>query len=84
MLKTKTKITKKSTIKKTAEPIKSAKVSSDRFHWRNFEYLNRFMTERAKVLPRKRTGLSPKNQRQLARAIKHARYLGLLPYQAEI
>jgi small subunit ribosomal protein S18 len=55
-----------------------------RYDWRNYEELKHFMTERAKILPRKRTGLSPKNQRKLAKAIKHARHLGLLPYKAEI
>lgn len=42
--------------------------------------LKRFLTERGKVLPRRMTGLSAKQQRQLAIAIKRARHLALLPY----
>lgn len=42
--------------------------------------LKRFLTERGKVLPRRITGLSAKQQRQVALAIKRARHLALLPY----
>lgn len=42
--------------------------------------LKRFLTERGKVLPRRMTGLSAKQQRQISLAIKRARHLALLPY----
>lgn len=42
--------------------------------------LKRFLTERGKVLPRRMTGLSAKQQRQVSLAIKRARHLALLPY----
>lgn len=42
--------------------------------------LQRFLTERGKILPRRATGLSAKQQRQVARAIKRARQIALLPY----
>jgi small subunit ribosomal protein S18 len=42
--------------------------------------LKRFLTERGKILPRRITGLSAKQQRQVALAIKRARHLALLPY----
>ncbi len=42
--------------------------------------LSRFITERGKVLPRRQTGLSAKQQRALTREIKRARELALLPY----
>lgn len=42
--------------------------------------LKRFLTERGKVLPRRITGLSAKQQRQISLAIKRARHLALLPY----
>lgn len=42
--------------------------------------LKRFLTERGKVLPRRITGLSAKQQRAVALAIKRARHLALLPY----
>lgn len=42
--------------------------------------LKRYLTERGKVLPRRMTGLSAHQQRQVSLAIKRARHLGLLPY----
>jgi small subunit ribosomal protein S18 len=42
--------------------------------------LKRFLTERGKILPRRITGLSAKQQRSVALAIKRARHLALLPY----
>lgn len=42
--------------------------------------LKKFLTERGKILPRRITGLSAKQQRQIALAIKRARHLALLPY----
>ncbi len=42
--------------------------------------LKRFLTERGKVLPRRITGLSAKQQRSVSLAIKRARHLALLPY----
>ena len=42
--------------------------------------LKRFLTERGKILPRRITGLSAKQQRSVALAIKRARHLALLPH----
>ena len=42
--------------------------------------LKKFLTERGKVLPRRITGLSAKQQRDVSLAIKRARHLALLPY----
>lgn len=44
------------------------------------EILSKFLSDRGKILPRSRTGLSAKNQRKLTRAVKHARHLALLPF----
>jgi small subunit ribosomal protein S18 len=43
------------------------------------EILRRFVTEKGKILPRRITGTSAKNQRRLIREIKRARALALLP-----
>ncbi len=43
------------------------------------EILRRFVTDSGKILPRRITGTSAKNQRRLIREIKRARYLALLP-----
>jgi len=48
--------------------------------YRQSELLSRFMTNWAKIKPASLTGVCAKHQRQLAIAIKRARYLGLLPY----
>lgn len=42
--------------------------------------LRRFITDRGKVLPSSKTGVSSKNQRKLSAEIKKARYMALLPY----
>jgi len=42
--------------------------------------LRKFVSERGKILPRRRTGTCAKYQRPLAKAIKQARYMALLPY----
>jgi small subunit ribosomal protein S18 len=42
--------------------------------------LLRYVSERGKIVPSRITAVSAKKQRELANAIKRARYLGLLPY----
>ena len=42
--------------------------------------LQRFVSERGKIVPSRITAVSAKKQRELAQAIKRARFLGLLPY----
>lgn len=42
--------------------------------------LSRFITETGKVLPSRLTGATARHQRQLAKAIKKARFLALIPY----
>ena len=48
--------------------------------YKDVRRLQRFLTERGKILPRRATGLTAKQQRQVARAIKLARQVALLPY----
>lgn len=42
--------------------------------------LSRFTTERGKILPARLSGMCARHQRQLAAAVKRARYLALMPY----
>jgi len=68
-------------------PVKEKKIvtkTRQKFTYKNYEYLATFMSDRAKIIGRKRTGLSAKEQRKLALAVKHARHLGLLPYKMNI
>ena len=51
--------------------------------YKDVEFMQRFINEQGKLLPRRVTGISAKRQRQLTRAIKRARHLALLPYVAD-
>jgi len=48
--------------------------------YKDLEALKKFINPHGRILSRKRTGLCAKHQRQLATAIKRARFLALLPY----
>jgi small subunit ribosomal protein S18 len=48
--------------------------------WKDPNLLSRFVTERGKIVPRRVSGVTSANQRKLAKAIKRARHMGLLPY----
>jgi small subunit ribosomal protein S18 len=48
--------------------------------YKDDKLLSRFLTERGKIMPRRLTGVTARHQRQIAIAIKRARYLALLPY----
>jgi small subunit ribosomal protein S18 len=51
--------------------------------YKDVEFLKQFINEQGKILPRRITGVSAKTQRQIARAIKRARHLALLPFVAD-
>jgi small subunit ribosomal protein S18 len=51
--------------------------------YKDVDTLRRFITDRAKIRPRRQTGLSAKNQRRVAQAIKRARHMALLPFTDE-
>lgn len=48
--------------------------------YKDAELLKRFISPNGKIAPRRVTGTSAKYQRELARAIKNARFMALLPY----
>jgi small subunit ribosomal protein S18 len=48
--------------------------------YKDVRLLSRFLSERGKIVPSRITAVSAKKQRELARAIKRARFLALLPY----
>jgi len=48
--------------------------------YKDVKLLQRFLSERGKIVPSRITAVSAKKQRALAQAIKRARYMGLLPY----
>jgi len=45
--------------------------------------IKRFITENGKILPRRQTGTCSKHQREIANAIKRARYMALIPYTGD-
>ena len=55
----------------------------DYIDWKDADFLRRFVPERGKIMPRRISGLSAKDQRRLARAIKRARTMALLPFVAD-
>jgi len=48
--------------------------------YKDVRMLQRFISERGKMVPSRITAVSSKKQRELAQAIKRARYLALIPY----
>jgi small subunit ribosomal protein S18 len=54
--------------------------NAPKIDYKDTKLLLRFMSERGKIVPSRITAVSTKKQRELARAIKRARQLALLPY----
>jgi len=50
------------------------------FSYKQPETLRKFISRQGMILPRAKSGLTQKEQRRLARAIKRARHLALLPF----
>lgn len=48
--------------------------------YKDVKLLQRYISERGKIVPSRITAVSAKKQRELSRAIKRARFLALLPY----
>jgi small subunit ribosomal protein S18 len=48
--------------------------------YKDIDLLRRFITERGKILPRRITGLTAKQQRDLTQSVKRARVVALLPF----
>lgn len=48
--------------------------------FKDVDLLKKFINPHGRIISRKRTGITAKNQRNLATAIKRARFMGLLPF----
>lgn len=55
-------------------------VKGDDIDYKNIELLRKYIIENGRIIPSRITGTAPKQQRQLSKAIKLAKYLALLPY----
>ena len=53
-------------------------------HYKDPEFLKKFLNEQGKILPRRITGTSVKYQKKVATAVKRARHLALLPYLTDL
>ena len=54
--------------------------NAPKIDYKDTKLLQRFVSERGKIVPSRITAVSAKKQRELAQAIKRSRFLGLLPY----
>ena len=57
--------------------------NAPKIDYKDSRLLGRYISERGKIVPSRITAVSASKQRELARAIKRARFLGLLPYMVE-
>jgi small subunit ribosomal protein S18 len=58
-------------------------VVPDYIDWKDTDYLKQYIPERGKIMPRRISGISAKDQRRIAKAIKRARSMALLPFVAD-
>ncbi len=69
----------KKTFRKRTNPMKDSKVVD----YLDPKFLNRFVNDQGKILPKRITGVNAYQQRQIAKAIKYARHLALMPFVAQ-
>ena len=62
--------------RRKASPLKV----TDTIDYKDVELLSKFLSEQGKILPRRLTGLTTKQQTKITKAIKQARILSLLPF----
>jgi small subunit ribosomal protein S18 len=58
-------------------------VIPDYVDWKDVDFLRQFIPERGKIMPRRISGISAKDQRRLATAIKRARSMAMLPFVSD-
>ncbi len=58
-------------------------VVPDYIDWKDTDFLRRFIPERGKIMPRRISGVSAKDQRRISQAIKRARSMALIPFVAD-
>jgi small subunit ribosomal protein S18 len=58
-------------------------VVPDYVDWKDVDFLRQFIPERGKIMPRRISGITAKDQRRIAQAIKRARSMAMLPYVSE-
>jgi small subunit ribosomal protein S18 len=66
--------------KKKQNPLKAAGV--ERVDYKDVNVLRKFISDRGKIRARRVTGVSVQEQREIAKAVKNAREMALLPYSS--
>ena len=64
--------------KRKSNPLRARKI--DHVDWKDVGLLRTFISDRGKIRSRRVTGLTPRQQRQVATAIRNAREMALLPH----
>ena len=54
--------------------------SKSKIDYKDIKTLSKYVSERGKIIPSRISAVSAKKQRELSKAIKRARYIGLMPY----
>ena len=62
---------------------RSRQVIPDYVDWKDIDLLRQFVPERGKIMPRRISGITAKDQRRIAKAIKRARSMAMLPFVAD-
>jgi len=62
---------------------KVRKVITEYIDYKDTKKLQKFVTDQGKIIPRRITGLSAKQHRELIRAIKRARQIAVMPFVSE-
>jgi small subunit ribosomal protein S18 len=62
---------------------RARQIIPDYLDWKDVDFLRQFVPERGKIMPRRISGISARDQRRLAKAIKRARSMALLPFVAD-
>ena len=58
----------------------SSLTKSEVMDYKDVDFLNKFITDQGKILSRRSTGLTVKQQKKITKSIKRARTLALLPF----
>ena len=61
-------------------PFSSEKIPAEFIDYKNFKFLRKYITETGKIVPSRITGVKNIYQHMMAREIKYARFLALIPY----
>jgi small subunit ribosomal protein S18 len=57
--------------------------NAPKIDYKDVRLLSRYVSERGKIVPSRITAVSAKKQRELAQAIKRARFIGLMPFAVQ-